>query len=168
MNIDDLFEKYEDTYDEPSYYIDEDCTQSFTGHIEDYDRGYLSMECDVLDGYLDGVRKDYFFMSDRLETISQVKHNLTNGLSIEFYETGVIHYISFDYHNVLLDFYEYTETGTLKKVDLFTGDNRFGCYIDENCVRRLMELRAEYDLEKMNEEILRDGINFDYKKYFRK
>ena len=27
-------------------------------NIEDYDRGYLSMECDVVDGYLDGVRKD--------------------------------------------------------------------------------------------------------------
>ena len=103
MNRDDLFEKYEDTYDEPCYYIDKDCTKPFTGHIEDYDRGYLSMESDVVNGYLEGVRKDYFFMSDKLEMISQVKHNLTNGLSIEFYETGVIHSIYFDYHCVILD-----------------------------------------------------------------
>lgn len=168
MNIDELFEKYEDNYDEPSYFIDEACTQSFTGHIEDYDRGFLTMESDVVDGYMDGVRKDYFFMSDKLEAISQMKHNITDGLSIEFYETGLIHCISFDYHNALLDYYEYTETGSLKKVDLFTGDNRLGFYIDKNCVRRLKELREKYDLEKMNEEILRDGINFDYEKYFRK
>lgn len=168
MDIDELFEKYEDTYEEPCYYIDEGCTQPFTGHIEEYDRGYLCMECDVVDGYMEGIRKDYFFMSDKLETICQMKHNLSNGLLIEFYETGVIQSISFDYHNVILDSYEYTETGSLKAVDIFTGDNCFGCYIDENCVHRLMELREEYDFEKMNEEILRDGIKFDYEKYFRK
>jgi len=28
MNIDDLFEKYEDSYEELFYYVDEDCRQS--------------------------------------------------------------------------------------------------------------------------------------------
>ena len=31
---------------------------------------------------------------------------------------------------------------------------------------RIQELRKKYDLMKIHEEIVRDGVNFNYQKYF--
>lgn len=51
------------------YYLDKECTKAFSGHIEDYDRGALCMEADVVDGYMNGIHKEYFDNSTQLKQI---------------------------------------------------------------------------------------------------
>ena len=50
MNTKNLYEK--DDYDIYSiYYTDKECTQPYTGHVEEYWNGRLSWEEDVVNGF---------------------------------------------------------------------------------------------------------------------
>lgn len=166
MNVDDLFEKY-DVNGEPIYFMDKNCTQPFSGYIEDYDRGFLCTEGEVINGFLDGVCKEYFFMSNCLEGIGYMKHNLKNGLWISFYESGMVESISLVFDNTFFDIYKYNEFGKLDKVTLWTQEKK-SFLSNEKYFKIIQELREEFKLEEINEEILRDGINFNYEKNFRK
>lgn len=165
MDVDNLFEEY-DINGEPIFFVDEDCLQPFSGHIEEYDRGFLCMESDVVEGFLDGVYKEYFFLKKKLQLISNVKKNMSNGLSIEFYENGMVQSLSLVIDNEFFDSYQYDENGKLIDKRIWSGQDESLLNLNTDGVR-VTELREEYNLEQINEEILRDGINFDYKKYFR-
>ncbi|MDE5824071.1 MAG: hypothetical protein K2H91_05225, partial [Lachnospiraceae bacterium] len=116
MNYDDLFEgKY--VNGNPTYYVDQNCTVPFTGHLEEYFRGRLARECDIEDGLMDGIEKIYHNFSDKLEIYREVKYNRGNGLVIEYYESGQVKAISIvinDYY--IIDFYIYTEEGKQEEI----------------------------------------------------
>ena len=56
MNTNELYELH-DRNDESIYFLDKACTMPYTGHIEEYFKGQLSMESDVVEGYRDGICK---------------------------------------------------------------------------------------------------------------
>ncbi|CBK73057.1 hypothetical protein CIY_00620 [Butyrivibrio fibrisolvens 16/4] len=68
MNENDLF-VLDDINGNPMFYVDEECTKTYTGRTEDYFQGVLCREAEVVDGYYDGVCKDYYQLSDKLEMI---------------------------------------------------------------------------------------------------
>ena len=164
MNEIELFNKY-DINGNPIYYIDEACTKPYTGHLEEYDRGILCREGDIVDGYYDGVCKEYYDYSDKLEMISQMKHNLQIGLSFEFYESGNVRSVSTNINNGLIDCIWFDENGEITRKYSRPDNSPFLSH-DEQSLKKIQEIRDKYDLMKINEEIVRDGINFDYKKYF--
>ncbi len=52
MNCNDLYEgKYKNG--NPTYYVDKGCTIPFTGHLEEYFKGKLSRECDIVNGIME-------------------------------------------------------------------------------------------------------------------
>ena len=166
MNTDKLFCDY-DRNGEPIYYYDEELKDVFSGHIEDYDRGFKCMEADVVDGYIDGICKVYYFKSDKLEYISWMKHNLQNGLYMDFYENGQVQYVCLVRNNWYYDEHRYDNEGKLIEKTIWS--EKTTSFADPVVDPKLIEeLRKKYDLDKINEEILRDGINFQYEKYFRK
>lgn len=166
MNVDDLFEEY-DINGEPIFFIDEDCTQPYTGHIEEYDRGFLCMEADVVEGFMEGIYKEYHFMKKELMIISNVSKNMTNGLSIEFFENGRVESISLAIDNYFFDSYTYDELGNLESEEKMQDNEDLVCF-SENDLDAIKRIRKRFDLQQINNEILRDGINFDYGKYFKK
>ena len=164
MNEIELYNTYDDNGN-PIYYIDEECTKLYTGHLEEYDRGILCREGDIVDGYYDGVCKEYYDYSDKLEIISQMKYNLQMGLSMEFYESGRVRSISLVLQNWEIDSISYDENGGITEKS-FRPDGLEFPFFEEFYLKKIEELRAKYNLMKINEEIVRDGVNFDYKKYF--
>lgn len=164
MNISDLYTK-DDVNGEAIYFVDESCTQAFSGHVEDYDRGFLCMEAEVINGYLKGVCKEYFFLSTKLEGIGTMKANLKNGLWIYFYENGLVQSISLVFNNSFFDSYAYDKFGKLDKITLLTQESS-SFLLSERYFDKILKLREAYKLEKINDEILQKGSGFQYEKYF--
>ena len=164
MNEMDLYFKY-DINGNNIFYVDEECTKPYTGHVEDYDQGFIWRESDVVNGYYDGVCKEYYFKSDKLEMISEMKYNLQTGLSIEFYESGRVRSVSTLIYDGEIDSISYDENGEITE-KCFRPDGPKFPLKDEQRLNLIQEIRDKYDLMKIHEEIVRDGINFDYKKYF--
>ena len=152
MRCEYLFEKY-DINDEPVYFTDPECQMPYTGTVEEYLDGKTCWEADVVDGMMEGIEKIYNHESGKLEAIYEKKHNLDNGLSIEYYENGKIKNIFTTIDNLLIDFYDYDENGCVSSKG----------YMDENDIHyrivkdKISELRDKYNLEKLNEEILEFG-----------
>ncbi len=89
MNCNDLYEgKYKNG--NPTYYVDKGCTIPFTGHLEEYFKGKLSRECDIVNGIMEGIEKIYYDFEGCLEMYHEVNENRNNGLSIEYYRNGQI------------------------------------------------------------------------------
>jgi antitoxin component YwqK of YwqJK toxin-antitoxin module len=164
MNELALFNKY-DINGNLIYYLDKDCTEEYTGHIEEYDRGVLCREFDVVNGYLDGICKEYFIKSNKIESITQMKYNMQNGLYIDFYENGKVQSIAIAIDNDYIDYIIYDDQGNIQHNSFENEENR-GAFIIEQQELRIQELRKKYDLMKIHEEIVRDGENFNYQKYF--
>lgn len=57
LNTKDLYEK--DDYDHSIYYTDKECTQPYTGHVEDYWDGKLCWESDIVNGYGEEEIEEY-------------------------------------------------------------------------------------------------------------
>ena len=148
------------------YYLDKECTKAFSGHIEDYDRGALCMEADVVDGYMNGIHKEYFDNSTQLKQICFYKKNVQFGLYMDFYETGSVHYLCFAICNEYYDSYEFFESGVLKKKEIWPNVEFYDVTLKPD-EKILNTLREKFNLEKISEEIQRDGKNFDYGKYFK-
>ena len=149
----------------PIYYIDEDCTKPYTGHLEEYDRGFICREGNIVNGYYDGVCKEYYDYSDKLEIISQMKYSLQTGLSIEFYESGKVRAVALVIQNYDIDYICYDEDGEITEKK-FRPDGPAFPFVDESHLEEIKELREKYNLMKIHEEIVRDGEKFNYKKYF--
>lgn len=165
MNTNELYELH-DRNDESIYFLDKACTMPYTGHIEEYFKGQLSMESDVVEGYRDGICKEYYDDTHTIELIGGIKYNMANGFHIEFYESGRIRSISLVVNNCFFDSYDYDEEGKLTLVEIWPNDKRlpFGPDFDQSIISKL---RQKYNLAEINEEILRDGQDFSYEKYFR-
>lgn len=152
MNIENLYEG-EEVNGETSFYIDENCTMPYTGHIEYYFKDKLSWECDIVDGLQNGIEKEYYDNTGELERVSEVKDNMGYGLSIEYYKSGKIRSISLVFHTVNFDSYSYDENGILEKVYVMNEDNSFG--INYFAIKdKILELREKYNLDKLNKEVL--------------
>ena len=149
----------------PIYYIDEECTKSYTGCTEDYFQGVLCRKAEVVDGYYDGICKDYYQLSDNLEIISHMKYNLQYGLVIEFFSTGVVKAIALVIQNYDVDYIIYNEDGTIDTKGFWPNEPKFPFFKEED-MTKIKELREKYDLMKIHEEIVRYGVNFNYQKYF--
>lgn len=149
----------------PIYYIDEDCTKPYTGHLEEYDRGFICREGNIVNGYYDGVCKEYYDYSDKLEIISQMKYSLQTGLSMELYESGKVRAVALVIQNYDIDYIIYNEDGTIGAKEFWTNERKIPFSTEED-MKQIKELRAKYDLLKIHEEIVRDGEKFNYKKYF--
>jgi hypothetical protein len=149
----------------PIYYIDEDCTKPYTGHLEEYDRGFICREGNIVNGYYDGVCKEYYDYSDKLEMISHMKYSLQTGLSIEFYESGKVRAVALVIQNYDIDYICYDENGEITEKK-FRPDGPAFPFVDESHLEEIKELREKYNLMKIHEEIVRDGEKFNYKKYF--
>lgn len=152
MNIENLYEG-EEVNGEVTFYIDENHTIPYTGHIEYYFKGKLSWECDIVDGLQNGIEKEYYDITGELERVGEVKDNIGYGLSIEYYKNGKIRSISLVFHTVNFDSYSYDEKGMLKEVYIMNEDNSFG--INYSAIKdKIFELREKYNLDKLNKEVL--------------
>lgn len=161
MNTKDLFEK--DDYDIYSiYYTDKECTQPYTGHVEDYWDGKLCWESDIVNGYGEGIRKEYDNIRDVLESVIEVSRNKANGLSFEYHRNGKIASVGLWINDVCIDYYLYDETGKLTKE--FHESEPY----DTHAIRfsgikeKLPAMREKYNLKKLNEEILKYGKPMEY------
>lgn len=164
MDENDLF-FLDDINGNPRFYVDEECTQPYTGYTKDYFQGVLCREAEVVDGYYDGICKEYYQLSDKLEMISHMKYSLQTGLSIEFYESGKVRAVALVIQNYDIDYIIYNEDGTIDAKEFWTNERKIPFSTEED-MKQIKELRAKYDLLKIHEEIVRDGEKFNYKKYF--
>lgn len=164
MDTKELFYKYDDN-GEPIYYADEDFNNLFTGHIEDYDRDFLCMEADVEDGFIKGIFKEYYFKSDKLETVAYYEHNVQYGLEMEFYENGMVRSFSISICNDYLDTYYFDSDGKLLEKKIWPNSD-FWLIKTRNDDTTIENMRKKFNLEDICEDILKSGRNFDYKKYF--
>lgn len=152
MNINDLY-KGEEVNGETTFYVDEQCTMPYTGHVEYYFNGKLSWECDIVDGLQNGIEKEYYDDTGELEHIGEVKDNMGYGLFVEYYKNGKIRSISLVFDTVNFDSYSYDENGFLEEVYIMNDSNSFG--IDYFSIKdKILEIRSKYDLEKLNEDVL--------------
>ncbi len=164
MNVEELYYG-EDTYGNEMFFEDEECIIPYTGPVEEYFHGFLCKEAEVVDGYYEGVCKDYYENSSRVEMIYQMKYSLNTGLSIEFYESGRVRAISLFLQNSIFDYIMYYEDGGIEDKKFWTKEQKFP-FSNEEDMLIIKELREKYNLMKIHEEIVRDGENFNYKKYF--
>jgi len=164
MNENNLFYK-DDLNGNPMFYLDQECTKPYTGHTEDYFKEHLSREGDVVNGYYEGIYKGYYDYSGKLEIVSQMEHNLTNGLSIEFFENGQVRSISLVFHNWYFDSVDYNENGEVEEENLNSDEKRWPHFTAEQ-KDEIYKLREKYNLKEIHEEIMREGKNFKYEKYF--
>lgn len=125
MNFDDLYEG-EVVNGEATFYVDENRTIPYTGHVEYYFKGKLSWECDIVDGLQNGIEKEYYDATGELERIGEVKDNMGYGLSVEYYKSGKIRSISLVYHTVNFDSYSYDENGVLEEIYTINENDSFG------------------------------------------
>ena len=167
MNTKLLFDTYDINSDERIFYNDRECLCPYNGHIEDYDRGFICMEADVVDGYINGIYKEYYFKTNKLEIICEMEHNIQTGLNINFHENGRVRDISLAINNYFFDLYEYDEEGNLIYEDKWPDEPKFP-FVTEQDLNKIQELRKKYNLSEINKEILIEGLNFNYEKYFRK
>lgn len=152
MNMMDLWFGH-DANNEATYFWDKELKRPYTGHVEDYFHGVLNNEFDVKNGYKNGIEKVYYDYTGELEAIQEVKDNLVDGLSIEYYKSGKIQSIEITIDNLGIDSYVYDEDGNVVEKKKAEEDN-----IHYLCVRkRILQYREKYDLDKMNEEILKYG-----------
>ena len=165
MNINDLFWNY-DRNGNPIYYYDEKCTKLYSGHIEEYDRGWICMEADVINGFVTGICKEYFFKSTQLELISYQEKNLHQGLVMEFFENGKVKFVTLEISNGPFEVYEFDENSKLIIKQIYPDPALY--FLKQNGDDEIMkQLRQKFNLEKISEEIQRDGEDFDYGKYFK-
>lgn len=161
-----LYTKY-DINGEEIFFLDKACTRPYTGKIEKFFKGVLNCEADVVEGFLDGVCIWYYDNTDLIESISQMKHNLTTGLAIEFFKNGRVNTIALFIREGSVDSIIYDENGKIDKEEYWDKEkNNFYHFSTDADVEMIKKLREKYDLRKINEEIMREGKNFDYKKYF--
>jgi len=161
MNTKDLYEK--EDYDIYSiYYTDKECTQPYTGHVEEYWNGKLCWESDIVNGYGEGIRKDYDNIHDVLESVMEVRHNKANGLGFEYYRNGRIASISISIDDIAIDYCFYDETGKLTK-EFYLSEPFYISGIDTSGIKeKIPAVREKYDLKKLNEEILKYGKPMKY------
>lgn len=186
MNYIDLFEG---SYinGNPTYYINKCCTIPFTGHLEEYFKGKLSRECDIVDGVMDGIEKMYYDFETSLEMYREMKENRNNGLSIEYYKNGQVSNIATAINEYyIIDYYSYTEKGEQQEIWILEENSQWQhhCYLygkdgkvkeswrraDAGLVpmnylenrSKILEIRKRCQLEKMNKEVLKYGKLFRY------
>lgn len=159
-----LYKKY-DNNDEYIYFNDKTCSKPFNGHIEDYDNGVLWREADVVDGYMNGIYKEYYENSTQLELITYKKNNLQMGLYMDFYLNGCVQNLCIVYCNDYYDTYSFDENGKLLEKEIWP-KIKYYKYMPSPNEEELTNFRNNFNLEKISEEIQRDGKNFDYEKYF--
>lgn len=159
MVYEELYEG-EEVNGEPLIYIDENCTKLFSGHVESYFQKRLSWECDIVDGLKNGIEKFYYDYTGELESVHEVKCNVSNGLSIEYYKTGTIRCIAIMVDNLCIDFYSYHENGEQDEV-WFMDEKELHYPLVKN---KIPTFREKYDIKKLNEEILKYGKPVRYGK----
>ncbi|MDE6912894.1 MAG: hypothetical protein K2P35_04270 [Lachnospiraceae bacterium] len=161
MNAKDLYEKAD--YDVYSiYYTDKECTQPYTGHVEEYWNGKLCWESDIVNGYGEGIRKEYDNIHDVLETVIEVKHNKANGLGFDYHRNGRIASIGISIDDIDIDYYLYDETGKLmKEFHVSEPYDTFEIRIS-GIKEKIPAIREKYNLKKINEEILKYGKPMKY------
>lgn len=160
LNTKDLYEK--DDYDHSIYYTDKECTQPYTGHVEDYWDGKLCWESDIVNGYGEGIRKEYNNIHNVLEAVIEVKHNKTNGLGFEYYRNGRIASIGISIDDIYIDYYLYDETGKLtKEYHVSEPYDTFEIRIS-GIKEKIPAIGEKYNLKKLNEEILKYGKPMEY------
>ena len=143
MNTKNLYEK--DDYDIYSiYYLDKECTQPYTGHVEEYWNGRLSWEEDVVNGFGEGLRKEYDDIYGMLESVKEVRHNKINGLGLA------------------IDYCFYDEIGKLTE-EFYLSEPFYILGIDTSRIKeKIPAMREKYNLKKLNEEILKFGKPMEY------
>lgn len=165
MEMFKLYHKY-DINGEYIFFTDKECTKYYTGHIEWSENGFLYLEADIVEGFQNGVYKEYFEKTKQIKQIVYCEHNVQQGLNIEFYESGKVHYISLAICNDYFDYYEFDENGNLIKKEIWP-DSDFEFSDVQKDEKKIKQLRQKFNLENISEEIKRDGKNFDYEKYFK-
>lgn len=164
MHEDKLFFK-DDINGNAIFYLDENCTEPYTGKLEEYFQGFLNVESDIVDGFKNGISKEYYKFGSELKSISQMRYNLNTGLMIEFYKDGSISGISLSVNEYALEYVYYDENGNIEYEKY--REKTFETFKVRKEIKGIVqELLEKYDLRKINEEIMREGKNFDYKKYF--
>ncbi len=161
MNTKNLYEK--DDYDIYSiYYLDKECTQPYTGHVEEYWNGRLSWEEDVVNGFGEGLRKEYDDIYGMLESVKEVRHNKINGLGFEYHRNGKIASISINIDNLAIDYCFYDEIGKLTE-EFYLSEPFYILGIDTSRIKeKIPAMREKYNLKKLNEEILKFGKPMEY------
>lgn len=152
----------------PIYYIDKECTQRYTGHVEDYFNGVLCWECDMVNGLREGIEKVYYEETGELEQINQVEDNVCKGLGIEFYKSGQISSISLFSNDIPMDYYIYSEDGKLEKEYIYKGEIISGIIHTFREKSEIVELRKKIDLSKIHDEITKYGKILDIDRLFTK
>jgi len=164
MNYEELYEDGEINGD-TVFYLDEECTEKYTGHIEYYFNNILIWECDIKEGVRSGVEKHYYEETGELEQINQIENNVGKGISIEYYKNGKIRSISLLVNNLNIDSYEYNEEGQLESKYVYSDERVLG--INHLALKeQLIELREKFNLEMINEEIMKYGRIMDEKNLF--
>ncbi len=164
MNTNDLF-SIDDINSEPIYFLDEECTKPYTGHLEEYFQGKLSFEADVADGFLDGICKKYHDYTGEIEDISTMKHNMSTGFGISFYRNGNISAIGTSFQNYPVEYITLDENGGIEEEKNWKSDEIKPAFNNDQ-MRQIHELCQKYDLKEIHKEIIREGKNFQYAKYF--
>lgn len=159
MNCENLYEKC-DINDESVYFVDQECKIPYIGHVEYYFNGILCWEADIVNGIMEGLEKVYNNETGELESVNEKKYNMSNGLSIEYYENGKIKSISTNIDNCLIDFYDYDENGNISSTSFLDEKDIHYCLVKN----KIPELREKYNLEKLNKEILKYGKPIEYGK----
>jgi antitoxin component YwqK of YwqJK toxin-antitoxin module len=151
ISSDDLYPKYDSDTEESVYYLDEAMTIPFTGVMLDYSKGKLVWECEIKDGYREGIEKTYYGDTGELETVSEVKYNTICGIQREYYKSGKIKHKSILIRNAPIDSVSYDEDGNIIARETVSKENYpRGYYYNWN---EVTEYRKKYNLDE-NEESL--------------
>ena len=94
-----------------------------------------------------------------------MRYNLNTGLMVEFYKDGSISGISLSVNEYALEYVYYDKNGNIEYEKY--REKTFETFKVRKEIKGIVqELLEKYDLRKINEEIMREGNNFNYKKYF--
>lgn len=141
MDEKDLY-SIEFAYDAYRYFTDAECTKPYSGKMEDYFQGYISVESIIEDGYVK-FSKEYFDNTHTLEMVYETNiGGYIKGLAFEFYKSGRIHYMEISYNMFPIDTYEYSEDGKLESVEIWDGKPKTG-FAPTPDINEIEELRRK-------------------------
>ena len=161
MNADDLYEDNIYGNGNPTYYEDEECKKTYTGHVESFYNGKLEEEFDVVDGLRNGIQKEY--ENGILTEIDETRGNKISGFGVAYYPSGAFKSIAITYKDNLIIAYFYSEEGrVVDKSEVLERD----LDILEKNPDGILNLVSLADFEKMNQEIIKFGHPLNLPKGF--
>ena len=145
LTFKDLFIADDIQTGEDIYYEDESLTIPYTGVIVDYFKGKLSWECEIKNGFKEGIEKVYYDDTGELAAVNEVSKNTLNGISTEYYKSGKIMHKSIVLGNAHIDTISYDEEGNIiERVSISKDNPPPGIYLDWE---KIEEFRKKYVLE---------------------